>query len=115
MARLKVARLTSIASKVVTLDIRSAKPAPKEVDPHYLTPEHQAWRAEVISRAGGRCQYLGCGRKEQRMFADHIKERSDGGEPYDVRNGQCLCGSHHTLKTIRKRAERFADPPGGQS
>jgi len=40
------------------------------------------------------------------MFADHIKELSDGGERFALSNGQCLCGSHHTLKTNRERARR---------
>jgi hypothetical protein len=42
------------------------------------------------------------------MFADHIKERQDGGDPFDPANGQCLCGAHHTLKTGRERARRMA-------
>jgi hypothetical protein len=47
------------------------------------------------------------------MFADHIKERRDGGDPTDPNNGMCLCGSHHTIKTQRERARRLAAPSGG--
>jgi 5-methylcytosine-specific restriction enzyme A len=39
-----------------------------------------------------------------RMFADHITERSDGGA--DDGPGMCLCGQHHTEKTNRQRAKR---------
>jgi uncharacterized protein YfaQ (DUF2300 family) len=47
-----------------------------------------------------------CGRKEPRMFADHVVEIRDGGAPFDTANGQCLCGSHHTLKTNAERDKR---------
>ena len=89
-------------------DLSIAKLPPKTADPHYLTPEHRAWRAAVIARAGGVCEWPGCGRREPRMFADHIRERKDGGAELDLSNGQCLCGKHHSLKTARARAERFA-------
>jgi uncharacterized protein YfaQ (DUF2300 family) len=85
---------------------------PKQADPIYRTPEYQAWRAKVINRAGGRCQWRDgatvCGIKDPRMFADHIVELQDGGAPYDTANGQCLCGSHHTIKTNLERARRTA-------
>jgi 5-methylcytosine-specific restriction protein A len=42
------------------------------------------------------------------MFADHIEELQDDGDPFDVANGQCLCGSHHTLKTAAVRARRHS-------
>ena len=45
------------------------------------------------------------GRGDHRTFADHIRERKDGGDPLDPANGQCLCGQHHTLKTVAARAE----------
>jgi hypothetical protein len=31
-----------------------------------------------------------------RMFADHIKERPDSGDPLDPNSSMCLCGSHHS-------------------
>ncbi|MFT4098615.1 MAG: HNH endonuclease signature motif containing protein [Rhodoblastus sp.] len=94
--------------------------APKRADAELLTPEHRAWRAIVIARAGGMCQWPGCGRVERRMFADHIVERKDGGARYDPDNGQCLCGSHHSLKTAQERARRLnedveASSPGEPS
>jgi len=84
-----------------------AKPAPKVVDPHYHTPEHQRWSRAVIARAGGRCQGKGCGRSGVRLFADHIVELRDGGAPFDLANGQALCGACHARKTAAMRAERL--------
>jgi 5-methylcytosine-specific restriction enzyme A len=96
-----------------TFDHRVVKPAAKTVDPDYLKPEHRQWRAKVIAAARGRCQWVEQGIRctkaapTHRMFADHIVELQDGGSPYDVANGQCLCGQHHTIKTTRQRANRL--------
>ena len=100
--------------KIATLDLRIAKPAAKRVDPELSTAEHRAWRAEVLRRAGYRCEQIEDGKRctvhaPARMFADHIKERRDGGDLLDPENGQCLCGRHHTLKTARVRAERMRE------
>jgi hypothetical protein len=104
-------RLTKLPSRLSALPPRIAVPA-KQADPIYSTPAYQAWRAKVIKRAGGRCQWQEadgpCGRQEPRMFADHVKELRDGGAPFDVENGQCLCGAHHSLKTAAERAKRTA-------
>jgi len=91
-----------------TADLSIVKVPPKVADPHYLTPEHRAWRAAVIARAHGICEWPGCGRREIRMFADHIVERKDGGSDLDPSNGQCLCGKHHTFKTLKVRAARMS-------
>lgn len=80
---------------------------PKEADPHYRTPEHRAWAAAVIRRAGGMCQGPGCGRTGVRLFADHIQELRDNGAPLDLGNGQALCGACHGAKTARERARRL--------
>ncbi len=79
-------------------NLNAANPPPKMANPIYATEQHKLWRANVIKRAHGRCEWLFCGRREPRMFADHIVELRDGGS-YDLANGQCLCGSHHTAKT----------------
>src|SRR5215469_43804 len=92
---------------IAPIDIRSAKTPPKEADPHYLTPEHQAWRDEVIRRAGGRCQDVRCKTPHRigvRLFADHVVELKDGGAPLDLANGLARCGSCHTRKTAEARA-----------
>lgn len=76
---------------------------PKVVDPLYLTEQHQQWSKQVKQRARYTCER--CGRTEKRMFADHIKEIRDGGT-WSLANGQCLCGSCHTIKSMQERAKR---------
>jgi len=100
---------------VRVLDAHTVKVAPKTADRELLTPEHKAWRAAVMRRAGYRCEVFESGRRcersapRHRLFADHIVERRDGGAALDPANGQCLCGKHHTLKTMAARAKRLAD------
>ena len=90
----------------------TVKPPPKTADAELLTEDHKAWRSQVLRNAGYRCQWVENGRRcdkavpDHRMFADHIKERRDGGNPLDPANGQCLCGPHHTRKTLAARAAR---------
>lgn len=101
--------------KMRTLDSRTTKPAAKKADPELQTEAHQRWAAQVLRLAGRRCQGMTKGQRctnawpEHRMYADHIVERRDGGDPLDVRNGQCLCASHHTQKTVRERTARLAE------
>nr|WP_294566986.1 HNH endonuclease signature motif containing protein [uncultured Rhodopila sp.] len=99
-------RLSVLGQLVAASDLRRLKPAPKVADSHYQTPEHRAWRTEVIRRSGGRCQRPGCGRSGVRLFADHVRELRDGGDALDPANGQALCGACHTAKTARARAAR---------
>lgn len=94
-------------------DPRSAAPPVKRADAELLTSEHRAWREEVLRRAGYRCEAIEGGRRcekaapAHRMFADHIRERRDGGAPLDPQNGRCVCGRHHTEKTLAERAKRM--------
>jgi 5-methylcytosine-specific restriction enzyme A len=95
-------------------DTRTAKPRPKQADAELLTPEHRAWRLAVCRRAQWRCEWVENGNRCQashargnKMFADHIIERSDGGALHDLENGRALCGSHHGLKTNAERAKRI--------
>lgn len=86
----------------------AAKRPPKTVDSHYNTPEHGEWRRKVIERAGHRCQAPGCTvAAPSRLYADHIVELRDGGAALDVDNGQALCASHHSAKTIAARTARL--------
>jgi hypothetical protein len=105
-------RLASLGPRLAAAELRSMPAPAKRADEHYTTPEHRAWRAAVIARAGGRCEWreggVRCGRAEGRMFADHIVELADGGAPLDLGNGQCLCGSHHTFKTNAAKLARLA-------
>jgi hypothetical protein len=105
--------LQSLTQTIATLDTRRVKPAPKQAEAIYHTPEYRAWREAVITRAGARCEAITKdGRRcrkaapRNRMFADHRKELKDGGAPFDLANGECLCGSHHSAKTARSRAAR---------
>lgn len=94
-------------------DSRCIKMLDKRVDPELTTPEHRAWAYEVKRRAGFRCEAVDQGQRcrkslpNHRLFADHIIERKDGGDRYDPKNGQCLCGSHHSTKTYQARADRM--------
>lgn len=80
----------------------------KHGDVHYQTISHRAWASAVIARDGGRCQWPGCERRapEHRVVADHIVELKDGGAPFDLANGRCLCVQHNTAKGLRARAAR---------
>jgi 5-methylcytosine-specific restriction enzyme A len=77
---------------------------PKQVDPHYQSDQHIAWRNAIIARAGRCCER--CGRTNVRLFADHIVELRDGGNPFELANGQALCGMCHSVKTMQERAKR---------
>lgn len=96
-----------MGSRVRTISTAIAAPPDKQAASIYSTPEYAAWRAAVIRRANGRCQGKGCTRTGTRLFADHIVELRDGGAPFDVSNGQALCGSCHTTKTNEERARRM--------
>jgi 5-methylcytosine-specific restriction protein A len=107
-------KLRTLGPLVRKLDTNTVRFPPKVKAPIYNTPEFQTWRAAVVARAGGRCEWVdqhghrcGKGRPEHRVYADHIVELNDGGHPFDVANGQALCASHHTLKTMAARARRL--------
>ena len=108
-----MARLKTLTSLVPKADGRTVRVEPKQVDPFYRSPKYLQWRETVIARAGRRCE----ARKEDggrctkaeprhRMFANHIRERRDGGADLDPSNGECLCGHHHSLVTAKARAAR---------
>jgi 5-methylcytosine-specific restriction protein A len=104
-------KLPTLKSSIPRFDLSRVKPPAKQADPYYLSPEHRAWRELVIRRADGRCEWVDdgivCGRREKRMFANHIVEiRDDPSRRLDPTNGNCLCGRHHTLWTNRQRQAR---------
>ena len=96
-------------------DRSAARVPPKVAESIYTTPEFKDWALKVKKRAGFRCEAPGCGRVGVRMFADHIVEVKDGGAKFDLRNGQCLCGSCHTTKTAAERSRRLSAPDAGIS
>lgn len=113
-----MARVKRLGPALRMIDTRIVRPPPKQADPYYLTPEHRAWRTAVIARAGGRCEQIDNGARctkaepQHRMFADHIRERQDGGADLDLANGQCLCGAHHSRKTMAARSRRHGTSGG---
>jgi len=107
-------RLRTLTPLVRTTNTATTSLPPKVKDAVYTTPQYQAWRNAVVRRAGGRCEYHDhhghrCSRAqpEYRMYADHIVEIKDGGVVYDTSNGQCLCYSHHTIKTNEVKKKRL--------
>ena len=98
-------RLSMLVPRMQRHNGRTVELPPKKVDDWYHSQEHIAWSQEVRKRAGFVCEK--CGDNEGRLFADHINELKDGGDPLDLSNGQCLCASCHTIKTIRERATRL--------
>ena len=108
-----MAKLRILGPLVRTVDTRTTKLPRRQIDPVYSTPEFQTWRARVVERAGYRCEAIDNGhrcskaRPDHRMYADHIIELRDGGQPFDVNNGQCLCASHHEIKTVAARTKRL--------
>ena len=92
--------MATLTGRSVAMPTRQTKP----VNPHYQSDEHIAWRNTVIARAGRHCER--CGATGVRLFADHIVELTDGGHPFDLANGQALCGSCHTNKTNAERIKR---------
>jgi hypothetical protein len=117
-------KLRSLSPLVRALDTRTVQPpprdkAPKERNAIYNSREFQAWRGRVIARAGARCEATDahgnrCPKAypKHRVYADHIVELRDGGQPFEVANGQCLCASHHELKTHSARNQRLSCSKG---
>ena len=110
-----MSKLGTLRPRLPTANTQKLGALPKLRDAELNTPEHREWRRLVLERAGHRCEAVDDGarcavRAPARLFADHIRERGDGGDLLDPRNGQCLCGSHHTAKTAAARAARHARP-----
>lgn len=103
------ARVPTMKSAIPTIDTRTVAPPPKQVDDFYNSPQWRQARNAAIDRDHNRCVRPGCGRSEKYMFVDHVKERRDGGAPFDLSNLETLCGSHHTSKTLQVRGRRMAE------
>jgi len=106
--------IRTLGPRLRLVDTSTTKLAPRIKAAIYNTPEFQAWRSEIVARAGGRCEAIDrhghrCSRAapEHRVYADHINELRDGGSPFDLNNGQCLCYQHHSIKTIAMRSRRL--------
>ena len=55
--------LGTLQSRLAAADTRRIRPPPKRADPELQTSVYRAWRAEVLRRAGYRCQWLEGGQR----------------------------------------------------
>jgi 5-methylcytosine-specific restriction protein A len=72
--------------------------------PRTSTPEHRAWRKEVLARDKGTCQIRGPRCTHRATEADHIINVAIGGAEFDLSNGQAVCSNCHKAKTQRESA-----------
>jgi 5-methylcytosine-specific restriction enzyme A len=115
---LRAAKVRRLAPLFRTVSTRTLAAPQKRKDAIYDTPAFRSWRAQVVARAGNRCEAIEDGERcrkahpAHRMYADHVIELRDGGRPFDVWNGQCLCAVHHEKKTFKARQLRTRDWSG---
>lgn len=102
-------RIVTLRPKLKAAEFRTVLPPKKVKDAELSTEAHRKWRQEVLRRANFACQKCGADGRSNRLFADHIVERRDGGALTDPNNGMALCGSCHTKKTAAARARRIHD------
>ncbi|WP_246697254.1 HNH endonuclease signature motif containing protein [Rhizobium sp. G21] len=77
--------------------------APKQAESFYQSREWRVLCAEIKRERGKACERCG---STDRVIADHIIERKDGGADLDKRNVELLCHRHHAEKTAAARAAR---------
>lgn len=77
--------------------------APKRAESFYQSTEWRALVASIKRERGNFCQRCG---SSERVIADHIVERKDGGADLDRSNIELLCAKHHAIKTAQARARR---------
>jgi hypothetical protein len=102
-----------IRTRITAIETRRVKAPEKTADSIYHTPEYRRWRAGVIARAGGRCEHVTdgvrCTKGSRSIACSRTTSWNCGmAVPFDLDNGRCLCGGHHTAKTAAARAERRA-------
>jgi len=110
MSGRKHARLPSLRIGPASLDIRSAKPAPKTADYLYTSREWHALRDEIIRERGPYCQDPRCANPDgphPKLIGDHIVEIKDGGAEFDKANIMLRCSACHARKTAAARALRM--------
>ena len=56
-----------------------------------------AWALLVKLKAGMQCEY--CQAKNKQLHSHHIYSRSKKSTRWHVKNGICLCASHHVLSS----------------
>lgn len=77
--------------------------APKVAEQFYQSPEWRALVRDIKRQRGAWCERCG---STDRVIADHIQERKDGGADLDPENIELLCGKHHAAKTAAARGAR---------
>jgi 5-methylcytosine-specific restriction endonuclease McrA len=103
MGKLKAmpTRLGALPAKV--------RQAPKVAEGFYQSKEWRELVARVKRKRGAWCERCG---STERLIADHIVERKDGGADLDETNIELLCGKHHASKTAAARARRATGSTG---
>lgn len=108
-------RVRMMSSRLTARDTRKIKPrdgesrSNKRVDPFYISPEWKVLRAQIIKERNWRCEDPNCETPRgpwKQIYADHIKERHDGGAALDRRNILLRCGVCHGRKTRDQKAKR---------
>lgn len=106
----KPPRIATLKPRIATIDTRRPRPQGKQKDRIYDRPEYKQWREIVLGRADGKCQGAGFHAPAgSKLYPDHIVEIKDGGSEFDPANGQALCASCHTSKTVARRADRMRE------
>lgn len=84
------------------------KPPVKLADPFYLTHDWKVFAVDIKRQRGFKCESCGGDftHRRNKLIADHIVERKDGGADFDPLNIQCICIYCHNSKTAKARAER---------
>lgn len=104
-------KLSSLPPLVGSMDMRTARPAPKMADQFYLSSEWRSLVATIIKQRGRKCQRCGETHDEDgrsiRVIGDHIVERKDGGSDLDPGNIQLICWPCHNAKTASEKRKRM--------
>lgn len=95
-------KLSNLRSRVRGLEGR-LKPPPKIAEAFYQSKEWRSLVARIKRERGNWCQRCG---STNRVIADHIVERKDGGADLDPANIELLCFAHHQRKTADARKRR---------
>lgn len=105
-----MARIPTARPRITATNSKRVPPPPKTRDDVYGMPEYQRWRARVIARSGNMCQDPAHDpsqpRSGIRLYADHVIEIKDDGDPFDPANGLARCAACHGSKTSVERKRR---------
>lgn len=97
-----MSKLTNLKPTLRGMPARLSPP-PKQTESFYQCREWRALVAQVKHERGPYCERCG---STDRVIADHIVERKDGGADLDSKNIELLCQRHHAAKTAEARARR---------